>query len=238
MDFYQGDLKRIIAKRILPSFIYDEVSKKASIKRYLAHGKGKIHNADGFHYYKCIFVHIPKTAGLSICQSIFSNYGAGHYSLSDYQNIFSKRIFNSYFKFTIVRNPYERFESAYDYLKNGGFDDRDRLWAEKNIMVYNDINEFVQFWLNSKSMFEMVHFKPQANFLKNKSGQINMDFIGRMENLQDDYNFIKKKVGFTADLKKINTTKRKNDRIQLNQISKEKVYQMYKEDFEVLKYKK
>lgn len=238
MNFFKGDTKRIVIKRILPSFIYDEFSKKASIKRYLNSGKGEIHTADGFHYYKCIFVHIPKAAGLSICQSIFNNYGAGHYSLSDYQNIFSKRIFKAYFKFTIVRNPYSRFESAYYYLKNGGFDTRDRIWAEENLMPYADINEFVQHWLNSKTMFEMVHFKPQTYFLKDQSGEINLDFIGRLENIQEDYDFIKKKLGVTSILKKINTAKAKNDKIRLDIKSKEKIYQLYKHDFELLNYGK
>lgn len=238
MGIYKGDFKRKLLKYFLPSFIYDEFSKKASIRRYLDSGKGEIHTADGFHYYKCIFVHIPKAAGLSICQSIFSNYGAGHYSLSDYQNMFSNHIFEQYFKFCIVRNPYSRFESAYYYLKNGGFDARDKLWAEENLMQYADINEFVKVWLNSKSMFEMVHFKPQSYFLKDKSGQLNLDFIGRLESIQKDFEIIKEKLELTSNLKKINTAKNKQNKTRLDKVSKDKIYQLYKEDFDLLNYEK
>lgn len=77
---------------------------------------------------KCIFVHIPKTAGISISRSIFGNLGGGHTKIRDYELIFSAKDFNNYFKFTFVRNPWDRIFSAYRFLKNGGINEEDNLF--------------------------------------------------------------------------------------------------------------
>jgi len=53
-----------------------------------------------FDRYQCIFVHIPKTAGVSICRSLFENLAGGHTTIAKYQIIFSKKEFDRYFKFT------------------------------------------------------------------------------------------------------------------------------------------
>ena len=89
---------------------------------------------DGYTYkpyddYRCIFVHIPKAAGMSICRSLFGNLAGGHATLSDYQIIFPRLEFESYFKFTFVRNPWDRVFSAYNFLKKGGATEFDRQWA-------------------------------------------------------------------------------------------------------------
>ena len=62
---------------------------------------------DGYSYipfdrHMCIFVHIPKTAGVSICRALFGNLAGGHASVSMYQIVFSKEEFDRYFKFTFV----------------------------------------------------------------------------------------------------------------------------------------
>ena len=71
------------------------------------------------HKHKFIFVHIPKTAGRSI-EKYLLNFNSmremqPHHSVTDY----IKRVknFNSMFKFSFVRNPYERLLSEYFYMK-------------------------------------------------------------------------------------------------------------------------
>ena len=96
--------------------------------------KRRVETEDGYTYkpyddFQCIFVHIPKTAGMSICQSLFGNLAGGHATLADYQIIFAKHEFDNYFKFSFVRNPWDRVYSAYNFLKKGGATDFDRQWA-------------------------------------------------------------------------------------------------------------
>ena len=82
------------------------------------------------HRYKAIFIHIPKTAGtsiytvLSIPQNEKHFYTAAH-KIPSHQHLTPTQlkpkipgpIWNNYFKFTVVRNPFDRVVSDYRYLK-------------------------------------------------------------------------------------------------------------------------
>ena len=66
------------------------------------------------HQYKCIFIHIPKTGGTSI-ENVLSqdkSKGSDHRLLHEYSNCSD---FDSYFKFAVVRNTYDRIWSIYRY---------------------------------------------------------------------------------------------------------------------------
>ena len=58
-----------------------------------------------FKEHKIIFIHIPKTAGVSIIKSLFNDKvkTGGHRNYIYLSKLFQD--FNDYFKFTIVRNP-------------------------------------------------------------------------------------------------------------------------------------
>jgi hypothetical protein len=66
---------------------------------------------------KTIFFHIPKTGGLSIAEALFGNRAAGHIRAEDARLIFGAWGFQRFFKFCIVRNPWDWLVSAYHYLK-------------------------------------------------------------------------------------------------------------------------
>jgi len=81
-----------------------------------------------FDEYRCIYYHIPKTAGLSVCQGLFGHHGPGHIDARTYRLIFGRAHFEKYFRFTFVRNPWDRLVSAYHFLQAGGLDREDRAW--------------------------------------------------------------------------------------------------------------
>ena len=71
------------------------------------------------HHHKCIFIHIPKTGGTSIENVLRQDKskGSDHRLLHEYSHY---SVFNSYFKFAIVRNTYDRIWSLYSYYSSGG----------------------------------------------------------------------------------------------------------------------
>ena len=65
------------------------------------------------HKHKFIFIHINKCGGTSI-DKVFSGKFRGHKKAFDYKKLNPKE-FENYFKFTFVRNPWDRVVSFYHY---------------------------------------------------------------------------------------------------------------------------
>ncbi len=193
---------------------------------------------------RCIFVHIPKAAGVSICKSTFGNLAGGHTMISRYQLIFSEQDFNNYFKFTFVRNPWSRLYSAYQFLKKGGMTPKDKRWADANLVDYTDFNTFVLNWLTPKNMQLYPHFLPQNRYLC-LPGQSNLlvDFVGYFENIEDDFTQIIAALGENSDatLRHENKTEiGDKKRIDYTEMYSDEaagiVAEVYRDDIELLGY--
>ena len=104
-----------IAKKYLPREIYYDIHHLRNYNNY----KNKNGTLREFEKMKCIFVHIPKTGGVSIGDALFENGSPGHRDVTRYRKIFGRK-FWSYYKFAFVRNPFTRLISTYEYLKGGG----------------------------------------------------------------------------------------------------------------------
>ena len=48
---------------------------------------------------KCVFFHIPKTAGISISNALFGDVKWGHRSVNFYKSHYGENVFNSLYKF-------------------------------------------------------------------------------------------------------------------------------------------
>ena len=70
---------------------------------------------------KLIFVHVPRAAGTSIVRSLYGDGCIHHHSMRYYRTIdpdFAKRAAS----FAILRDPLERFASAFAFVRAGGTD--------------------------------------------------------------------------------------------------------------------
>jgi hypothetical protein len=162
-----------------------------------------------FDQHQCIFVHIPKAAGVSVCRALFGNLAGNHRSISNYQLIFSKKDFDRYFKFTFIRNPWDRVFSAYNFLKKGGMNKIDKRWAEANIALYENFDDFVSIGLQQPSIQKWRHFKPQSYFLLVPyNRRLQVDFLGFFENIKNDFEYVanKLKMGDNAVLRRDNVS--------------------------------
>jgi len=107
-----------------------------------------------------------------------------------YPFITDATLFDDYFKFCFVRNPWDRLVSCY-YNK-----------------VKSNYSGFSKYQINSEMSFEQFaktvcdipdsdaesHFQSQTYIIK-KAGDIDMDFIGKFETLNSDFNYVCKKLG-------------------------------------------
>ena len=188
---------------------------------------------------QCIFLHVPKNAGQSIRSTLFENLLPGHMKVFTYQLIFPKRLFESYYKFAFVRNPWDRLASAYMFMKGGGAHEKDRLWSEKTLTEYESFESFVKNGLQKDEIQDWPHFRPQVDFLKGQNGKLELDFIGRFENLREDFNHIRDHLGLSGDLLFINKTKTKREPYSTyySDELREIAARVYKEDIEAFDYK-
>lgn len=159
------------------------------------------------HTKKCIFVHCQKCAGESIEFLISGKSDNGyngdpyegspekHFSVLQYIDKYGESIWNNYFTFAIVRNPWERVISWISYR-----DKRRNLYGgEINPSV---IKHEVNLGIFTKNDYHNLLSLGEENKL---------DFIGRFENLQKDFDIVCNKIGFPKQiLPHINKTKRKH----------------------------
>ena len=128
--------------------------------------------------YKFIFLHIPKTAGTSI-EKVFGGCRAKHKTIRKMFRDLSRDQIDSYFRFTFIRNPYDRIVSLYNYLKAevSEFPEFDR-WIEETVCVTMNERRNMN---NARRHFATYH-----EWLGDKS-MMDTFFIGRFENLQRDF---------------------------------------------------
>ena len=188
---------------------------------------------------KTLFVHIPKTAGIAIGHAVYGRHTGNHTTFAEYQLAFSKSECASFFSFTFVRNPWDRLLSAYTFMKAGGRNDGDRAWSEKHLSSFLSFNEFVQKWVTHDNVHKGIHFKPQFEFITLPgSDQIRVDFVGRYEQLQEDWENLSRHLKTKGELKPINQTagKTRDYRDMYTTETKEIVANVYAKDIALFGY--
>lgn len=187
--------------------------------------------------HKCIFIHIPKTAGTSIITALIQKPAPGRLHLPWY--IYEKANpykFTHYFKFAFVRNPWDRIYSAYNYLIRGGNMKND-LEKLKQIQKYRDFDEFVIKGLGQGRYRNIPLFLPQAEFVIGFDQQPAVDFIGKVENIDEDFKLIARKLGIKSNLPRVNTN---NSLTSSSPYQSEAainvIYDLYRQDIECFGY--
>jgi len=188
---------------------------------------------------RCIFVHIPKCAGISVSRSLFGkNFEFTHLNLKQYLDALGPVEFQAYYKFTVVRNPYDRLVSAYFFLKKGGINEADKNWADKNLSAYDSFDSFVKGWVNQKNIQTEIHFWPQCDFICLETNRPGVDFIGFYENLEADFRHVCRRLNTHSTLLSMNrnATRGKDYREYYTDETKAIVADVYADDLRVLGY--
>ncbi|TGO03183.1 hypothetical protein PN36_11440 [Candidatus Thiomargarita nelsonii] len=180
-------------------------------------------------------MHIPKTGGVSIAKSLFGTL-VGHLDIHGYKIIFGPTAFNNYFKFSFVRNPWDRTLSAYLFLKKGGFDKKDEEWATNHLIKYTEFSYFVTNWITPKNIYKKNHFLPQYRFICGKNLVPEVDFLGYFENFEHDFKYIQEKLGINCELSHLNSTKKRDYRDYYTKETLEIIAKVYAKDINVFGY--
>lgn len=170
--------------------------------------------------YNCIFIAVPRTASSSMAQLLGKS---GHEDIMYYKtflNYLSEGIeFEDLFKFAFVRNPYTRFISCFNNLD-----------SKENI---NKFTLNLKNWWYTKDKYKQLLFKPQWRYLRSWGYDNQMDYIGRFENLKDDWKTVCRRLNIEYKLPHLAKSNKKH---KLNKESKEIVKRIYLKDFEIYNY--
>ena len=188
------------------------------------------------HRHKFIFIHLIKCGGTTIeniLGGVKSHRPGGHFIFKEdwvettknkvhvCASQYSKTFYwDGYFKFTFVRNPWDKMVSFYEYYR--------KLRNEPNI-------KFIDFLLDE-------HWKPmfydQLTHLVSHNGKNEIDFIGKFENLQEDFNTICDKIKIPRhQLPHKNATNHKHYTEYYDDETKQIVAEKYAKDIEYFGYK-
>jgi len=139
----------------------------------------------------------------------------------------SEKLWADSFKFVFVRNPYDRVVSAWkDKIKDKTFKD----FICHDLVTYDvDNNQFHVF-----DNIVIHHFSPLLNpkyFIKD------LDFVGRFENLQEDFNIVCDKIGIPRQqLPHKNKSKHKHYTEYYDDETRQMVAEKYAKDIETFGY--
>lgn len=180
------------------------------------------------HPHKTIFIHIPKCAGQSIENAFLNDLGLtwqtraplllrfndqpaigpkrlAHLLARDYvrHHYVSQELYDSYYKFAVVRDPWARAVSFYKYMNvNMGFDKFVLDWLPKQFERNDGASSY---WF----------VQPQANYVT-KDGKVIVDDIFKMEALSSDFPTIQQKAGLKSDLPHTNKSVEKKGKFSMS----------------------
>lgn len=110
----------------------------------------------------------------------------GHVSVKELQAVLPAETWNSYFRFAIVRNPFDRFVSTCAFLnrQNPRFKANPLLWMKMA--------------LGRPAFRARILVVPQSELLAASDGSLGVDYVGRYEALQPSMNAVFEKLGLPA----------------------------------------
>jgi chondroitin 4-sulfotransferase 11 len=195
---------------------------------------------------KFLFIHIQKTAGTSIRKNLLQERGTKylHYPHTLLKDTTLTKRQQRLFKFAFVRNPWDRLYSWYSMIVSIG--------PEKTFYNYvldncNDFSGFleltdviiddpVEVFKTEIPNVKSIAFN-QLDYLTDQKGNVAVDFIGRFENLQEDYDTLCNKLGIkNLPLQHLNKSNRRDYRHAYSSADAEKIYKMYQRDIEYFGY--
>jgi hypothetical protein len=203
------------------------------------------------HVHRCIFVHIPKTGGTSIENIVwprpeqrtsgdlwmgFIDKYHNKYQTGGLQHLLARHIrteigtarFEGYFKFTVVRNPWDKAVSQYAYMSE-----------RQDLREFIGMREGDSFkrYLELIGTRGHVQWEPQLAFVNDLDGNSIVDYVGRFERFSESVRHVLDRIGVDCpQIPHEARSKREPYQTYYDRESMEMVGSLYKADIEAFGY--
>ncbi len=184
--------------------------------------------------YNFIFIHVYKVAGTSMHKALLKYLSPSdllktlpfptHIKARDIKDSFSAPVYHNFFTFAFVRNPWDWQVSLYEYMLG------DTKHYQHNLVKWmNNFEEYVNWRVNQNKHL-------QKDFVTSDEGDVIVDFIGRFENVENDFKHVCEVIGIKEELPHLNRSRRGNYKDYYNEKTKNLIYEYHKEDIEFFGY--
>lgn len=228
---------------------------------------------------KFIFVHLHKCAGTNVTRSLseilswndiecgctrlgesvdkyyMEKYGIGKHSRAcEIRAVVGEEIWDQYFTFSFVRNPYSRAVSLFTFIgrlvesrtrgirkytrlfKRGG---DQQFWSWPLTQAYMASRSFSDF-IRNDHFIQAAGSRPQLDFLSAQdSNEIIVDFVGKVERFDEDFSLILERIGLEgieAGDRRTSSWKPRFHDYYRGQEDYDLISELYRVDFEAFNY--
>ena len=141
-----------------------------------------------------IFFHLYKTAGTSLRHVLKPYCGlheSKHYNVNGYLKNADKELYEKYFTFGFVRNPWDWQVSLYHYMLMDT-----HHFQHKLVSSFKSYEEYLDWRVHEDCKPQYIFFSENND----EDSPITLDFMGRFETLHKDVDFLKSKLGLEGEL--------------------------------------
>jgi hypothetical protein len=202
------------------------------------------------HQHRYIFFAIPKTGTHSVREALraqlgpqdleqvglfeqkrfpfpeFANIRHGHISTRQIRPVLGDEVFDGYTKFAFVRNPFDRFVSYCAFMA------RETNYFETQPLQY------MKWVITVQKPFDHLLFRPQHEMVTGADGALELDFVGRNEDMQGSFDQLCARLGLqTSELGRANSSKHRPWQEYYDRELVDLVSRYYARDLELFDYK-
>lgn len=172
-----------------------------------------------------LFVHINKTAGSSIEEALGLPFQ--HRTAQELRDLVGERRWKRCFTFAFVRNPWDKVASHYHFrvqTNQTGLGDAPLDFNEWVIRAYDE--------RDPRYYDQPKMFMPQVDWISDASGQVMVDFVGRFERLEEDFEQICRRIGADGELPHVKSSDRPHYREVYSERASDVVWDRFASDIE------
>lgn len=154
-----------------------------------------------------------------------------HAKARDVKKELPPEVFNEFFKFAFVRNPWDLQVSLYHFMLRDP-----AIPRHAEVKACGSFDAFIEWVLKTPDPYPKGITKLQSEMLADSQGKLLVDFIGRYETLSADYARVCEKVGVDAPLPHLNKSAHQDYRSYYNDRTRDLVAENFKNDIELFGY--